>query len=60
MTDIIERAEAVLAGRHVGGRMSSIARIYGSVITDLVAELKAAREENERLKDFEWMYQELQ
>jgi len=45
MSDIIERAEAVLSGRHSGNSASSVARIYGSIITDLIAALTATRAE---------------
>lgn len=48
--DIIERAEAALEGRWPGERLVSPARFFGGIIRELIAELKAARAERDRLQ----------
>lgn len=50
MTDIIERAEAALEGHWPGSRIISPARFFDNLVRELVAELKSARAENERLR----------
>lgn len=51
MSDIVERAEAALAGRTVGDRVVSAHRFWTNLVRELVAELKVARAEVERLRD---------
>lgn len=41
--DIIARAEAALEGRWPGARIASPTRFFGSLVRELVAELKTTR-----------------
>lgn len=52
MSDIIELAEHWERGGTVENPKA--------LLRELIAELKAARAETERLREFEWMYKELQ
>ena len=50
MSDIIERAEAALAGRWPGDRIVSPARFFGRLVRELVDELVITRAQRDEFR----------